>query len=268
MERSKRSAAVSILGGFALATLIGCGGEESVASKSAAAYREAQKRGETFAGNGHAHGAAATDDNHAAPEVSARGEETVHGHAHGAAKEPSAQGGGMRHEGGHGGHPGMEHGEHPSAPREHGGHAAMEHAQRPTAPGGHAGHGVTAPQTPSVAAPPAAGHAGHAPSPAAALPAPSAPAPVAVSPGQPTATLRPDPLDAPAATSQADAQRSAAMAGEMAGGHGAHGAGTYRQVDAGRGPAAQEEKKKDEHEEHQHEPPDLGGPARAERREG
>jgi hypothetical protein len=71
-------------------------------------------------------------------------------------------------------------------------------------------------------------------------------------PGQPAKTLSPDPLDAPAATSVADAQRSAEMAEEMSGGggpgghggdgghegHEGHGAGTYRQVDAGRGTEA------------------------------
>jgi hypothetical protein len=67
------------------------------------------------------------------------------------------------------------------------------------------------------------------------------PAAVAASSGQPAVTLRPDPFDAPAATAVADAQRSAAMAGEMGGGHGGHGMGTYRQVDAGRDPEAHQE---------------------------
>ncbi len=64
------------------------------------------------------------------------------------------------------------------------------------------------------------------------------------SPGQPASTLRPDPIDAPAATSVADAQRSADLAAGMAGGHGGHGdhgghgTGSYRHVDAGRGPDA------------------------------
>lgn len=69
--------------------------------------------------------------------------------------------------------------------------------------------------------------------------------PQAVPSGQPAATLRPDALDAPAATSVTDAQRSAEMAEEMTGGdhgghggHGGHGAGTYTHVDAGRGPGA------------------------------
>jgi Heavy metal binding domain len=72
-------------------------------------------------------------------------------------------------------------------------------------------------------------------------------APEAVQPGQPAATLRPDALDAPAATSVTDAQRSAEMAAEMTGGgheghggHGGHGTGTYTHVDAGRGPGAGE----------------------------
>jgi hypothetical protein len=80
--------------------------------------------------------------------------------------------------------------------------------------------------------------------------------------GQPAATLKPDALDAPAATSVADAQRSAEMAEEMAGassagstggheghgGHGGHGGGTYVHVDAGREMGAQEES----HDHHGH----------------
>lgn len=72
---------------------------------------------------------------------------------------------------------------------------------------------------------------------------PSAPAPATVSPAQPARTLQPDALDAPAATSVEDAQRSAEMSQEMSGGgrggHGGHGS-TYRHVDAGRGPGAYE----------------------------
>lgn len=71
----------------------------------------------------------------------------------------------------------------------------------------------------------------------------------AVPPGQPAKTLSPDALDAPAATSVADARRSAENAEEMSGGgghgghsdhgdHSGHGTATYRQVDAGRAPAA------------------------------
>jgi hypothetical protein len=82
------------------------------------------------------------------------------------------------------------------------------------------------------------------------------PAAAAASSGQPAMTLRPDLFDAPAATSVADAQRSAAMAGEM-GGHGGHGMGTYRQVDAGREPEAHQ--RSETRMEHSHEPSADGG---------
>jgi hypothetical protein len=92
------------------------------------------------------------------------------------------------------------------------------------------GHGAaTAPQRPSLGA-----------IQAGTVVAPAAP----VTPGAPASTLAPDALDAPAPTSVIDAQRSAAMATEMGaggghGGHGGHGGtGTYRHVDAGRGPEA------------------------------
>jgi hypothetical protein len=261
MDRSKRWPAAIIAGGLvAFAALIGCGGEQTVASKSATAFREAQKRGETFGSDGHAHGpGAAAPGEELAPAEGVQREEATSGHAHGAGEESSTAGG-MRHEG--------EHGGRPDAPDEHRGHAAMERGRRAAAPSGHAGHGAMPQEAPPAATPPA-GHAGHAPSPVGAQPAPLAPAPVAVPPGQPAATLRPDPLDAPAATSLAAAQSSAAMAQEMAGGgHGGHSAGNYRQVDAGRGPQASQEEKKDINEEHQHEPPDPGGAAPVERRQG
>ncbi len=79
----------------------------------------------------------------------------------------------------------------------------------------------------------------------------SPPPSVSVPTAQPAVTLRPDALDAPAATSVADAQRSAEIAEEMNGtgsgggheghgGHGGHGEGTYVHVDAGREAEAQE----------------------------
>lgn len=70
---------------------------------------------------------------------------------------------------------------------------------------------------------------------------------VAVPAGQPAKTLSPDPLDSPADTSVADAQRSAEMAQGMSGGHGGHeghgghgATGTYRHADVGREPGAPE----------------------------
>jgi hypothetical protein len=76
--------------------------------------------------------------------------------------------------------------------------------------------------------------------------------------GQPAATLKPDELDAPAATSVADAQRAVEIAEEMSGagsagahegpgGHEGHGSGTYVHIDAGRETAAQES-----HDHHAH----------------
>jgi hypothetical protein len=108
----------------------------------------------------------------------------------------------------------------------------------------HAGHDHgTAPSGGAHAEP----HAGH-PSSAGEDPAvASSPAPVAVAPEQPAKTLQPDALDAPAATSVVEAQRSAEMARGMTGdhgghgGHGGHGVGRYRHVDAGRGPEATQE---------------------------
>lgn len=220
-NKTWRAAAVAA-GLVALAALIGCGGEKSVASKSAAAFEEARKRGETFGGEGHAHG---NDHGHGAPP--ATGEEHI---GHGAPDAPAA--GGTQHGTGH---EGMEHAGHGAAGGESPvDHSAMGHGAGAQS-GGHAGHGAPAAQAP-------AGHASHSPS---AGEAPSRP--VAELPAQPAGILRPDPLDAPAATSVADAQRSAEMAREMsggAGGHGGHegghGAGTYRQIDAGRGPDAHE----------------------------
>lgn len=230
-------AAAAACGLMTLAALLGCGDEPSVGGKSAAS-REAQKKDETSAGAGHVH-------EHGA---ATHGEEHPAGHDHGAMEAPAAGGGHEGHgqgarpaAGGHEGHAAMDHGAHSAAPsrpapgrREGAGHA-----------GEHAGHGTTAPQAPATGTqPPAAGHeghAGHAPAAGAMPSAPPAPAPVAVPPEQPAKTLRPDALDAPAATSVLDAQRSAEMAGEMAGGHGGHGSTTYRHVDAGRGPEAYQE---------------------------
>jgi hypothetical protein len=232
--------ACGLICGLMALALLGCRDEPSVASKSAAAFREAQKRGETFAGEGHAHGGHGAMAPGGAPAAeaphAAHGEEHPAGHDHGAMEAPAA---GAGHEG-HGGHAPTR-----SGGAEHGGHAAAEHGRRP-APGGHeghaamehAGHGTTAPQAPAAGTqPPAAGHEGHAGHAPAAGATPSAPAPVAVPSEQPARTLRPDALDAPAATSVLDAQRSAEMAQEMAGGH---GSATYRHVDAGRGPEAHE----------------------------
>jgi hypothetical protein len=225
----RRWPAAALAGGLALAAWVGCGGEPSVASRSAAAFLEAQKKGETFEGSGHSHGHGAVTPGGAGPE------ETAPDHS---AMDHSAMD-----------HSGEAHGAGHAGQSAHSGHAAQSEQT------GHSGHeGHAAPAAPDAPA----GHdehAGHDMSPQTSLAA----APAAVPPGQPAKTLSPDPLDAPAATSVEDAQRSAAMAEEMSGGgghggHGGHGASTYRQVDAGRGPEAHEgsEPQTPGHDSHQH----------------
>ena len=98
----------------------------------------------------------------------------------------------------------------------------------PTASGEHAGHAEAVPPVETV---------------------------VAAAPGQPAATLAPGPVDAPAATAVAEAARAAALAGEMAGGHG-HATGTYRQRDAGRPPGPEAKPAEEPAVEHDH--PDDG----------
>jgi hypothetical protein len=266
MDRSKRSPAAVIAGGLIVAALNGCGGEETVASKSAAAFREAQKKGETFgdAGHSHGHGAMTPGGGHAEHDAGmatspaettaatmhdhgGHGDATQAGHSHGSTAGAPADHSAMQHgsaerqSGDHGGHAGMHHGRSPAAP---GGRTSAGQA-RAEATTGHAGHGSASPATPAAATQTSgAGHSGHTPSPGGMPPATPVPASEVPTPGQPAKTLRPDPLDSPAATSVLDAQRSAEMAHGMAGGghggHGEHGVGRYRHVDAGRGPGAYE----------------------------
>jgi hypothetical protein len=261
-----------VLGALVLA--IGCGGSDSVASKSARAFREAQQRGETFGGDGHAHGHAALAPG-AAGESTSAGEQAMD---HAAMGHRAANGGPAGHSTGAmdhstmgqrsgsgtkpkpaaaGDHASMGHGTaaQPSSPAMD--HAAMEHGPAPAAPADpgqpgmdHAamGHGSAPAAASRQRGQPPVDHAamGHGAETGASQPglagiergttvAPAGPVPA----GRPAATLAPDPLDAPAPTSVLDAQRSAAMASEMraGGGHGGHaGTGTYRHVDAGRRP--------------------------------
>ena len=205
-----------------LVALAACGEEPSIASKSAAAFEEARKKGQTFGGEGHSH---RHGDHGTVPQQPVAGGEHQHHAEHGAAA-PAA------------GHEGMDHSAHGAARGEsHADHSAMDHGagahtghapQRGADAGheGHAGHGPPPAQAPAGPS----GHAGHS---AHAGGTPARP-PVPELPEQPENILRPDPLDAPAATSVLDAQRSA----EMSGGHAGHGSGSYRHVDAGRGPEA------------------------------
>jgi hypothetical protein len=170
---------------IALVALLG-GGRESVASRSAAAFDEAQRKGIPVGEAAHA--------------------------GHGAAS------------------PGGEPGDHTAAekPAAAAGHAGMDmQGQGKTGMAGHAGM-----EMPGQGKTGMAGHgvAGSAP------PAPLVEKAATAGPGQPAATLEPDPLDAPTETSEMDAKRSTELARGMgAGGHGMmHGTGSYRQLDAGR----------------------------------
>ena len=210
MERLSDMVVPAIL--FAI-VLAGCGGRESVASKSAAAYREAQAKG-LPAGGGHEHGGhpatttettgravAAAADPHAGHDMTARGKATDHtAHRAGSAVEDHAS---MGH--------GASAATHASATRasaaQHAGHKTSAATADP-----HAGHATTTTPTPHAQhqAPRASGgdpHAQH-------RTVPSPPDAMTLSPGiQPGAALTPDAFDAPAPASVAEAARAAQGSG-------------------------------------------------------
>ena len=251
MFGNKRLPVTAILGGLmALIGLAGCGREPSVASKSAAAFKEAQARGETFGGGAQGHGAMTPGGGHEMADTAPEGG-TAAGHSgmpmEGMDHSGQAQGGmdhsgmtmkGMDHS--KTGQGGMDHSRMAQGGMDHSGTAmkGMDHSKAGQSGMDHSGTAMKD-MDHSKMGQGGMDHSGMA----MGGMDPTEPVAVAASPGQPVATLRPDALDAPAATSAADAQRSAEMAQEMAGGmtgggHGGHGAGTYRQVDAGRGPGA------------------------------
>ena len=269
---------LAMAGGLiALAILMGCGRDQSVASKSAAAFREAQKKGETFEGTAHGHGSMtpgggghempddAPEDGSAAGHSGMAMEGMDHsGMAMGGAK-PAGKAQGRADHSGHSGMPqeGMDHsgmamgGAKPAGKAQggadHSGHSGM--AQEAMDHSGMAMGGAK----PAGKAQGGADHSGHSGMAMGGTNPSIGPTAVAASPGQPAETLSADALDAPAATSMADAQRSAEMAEEMSGGgghggHGGHGTGTYRQTDAGRGPDANEgsEEQPPGHQGHEH----------------
>src|SRR5687767_9165987 len=179
MERLSSLGVPTVL--FAVIVLAGCGGKESVASKSAAAFREAQAKG-TPIGGGHEHGGheastttavASAADPHAGHDMTARGEATDHTvHRAGSAAD----------------HASMDHGTsvtthvgHASAarPDTHAGHAmttgptdhAQHQASRTSASDPHAQHG-SMPSSPAATTPSHGEHAVAAKPDARPLPAP------------------------------------------------------------------------------------------------
>ena len=222
-----------------LVTVAGCGGTESTASRSAAAYDDAQRKGVPVGQSAHG-----------APEAHREGGRAAEPGSPKAAVSPAM--------------PGMQQSRtrgtaSQAAPRTDS-HAAMDHSKMPgmTPPGGAMDHssmpGVAAQATPGTDQ-----HAGmdHANMPGMShddrhLPTPSPEPPSATArSGQPAATLQPDALDQAPSTSIADAARSAAMAAEMSGGSHAMSHDTYRQVDAGRNAEAPSPKPSP-HQEHKH----------------
>ena len=221
--------------------ILACGRSETMASKSAAAYREAQAKGVPVSG-GHDHGAhdtATTAASTAAMDHSAHatptgaGPHAGHDMTGGTATDHSAHGGAMSAAD----HAAMGHGATASA-----GHA--QHGTSSRSAAGHEGHGATTPgsaghdqhgtmqhgASPSTAADPhaqhrqpaaAPAHAGHAAMQASGggIVAPKAPTTsTEIFRTQPAATLQTDDFDAPSAVSVAEAQKAAA-----GGGHQDHG---------------------------------------------
>ena len=228
----------------ALMAGIGCGGKETTASKGAAAYDEAQRRGTPVGGGegpthgGHAAGREASPAAGPAREgmSSSSGHEEPGKTPGDVAATNAMPGRGVKAQPGAHGAAAHERQETGPRPPDHASMAGMRHPA-PAATAGRSGGrpaeahhaGTPAPSAPSA---PSA-HAAHQGGAAQAVPmAPSIPEPPAAvaQPGQPAATLRPDDLDAPPATAVREAARAAEMA---AGGH-AMSHGTYRQVDAGR----------------------------------
>ena len=199
-----------------------CGGDQTTASKSAAAFDAAVKQG-VMPAPGEAHG----------------GHGQVGHAAHSGAASDSHDGSSVV---------GMDHSRMPGMGTASGAHpaagagssmAGMDHSRMPgmgTAPGAHPAAGAGS----SMAGMdhsrmPGMDHTNMAATQGLKM-APPAPEPptAAARPGQTAATLRPTELDQPPTTSLREAARAAAMAEEMAGG--GHGMmhGTYRQIDAGR----------------------------------
>ncbi len=184
----------------ALLLVVACGGKRTMASKSAAAYREAQ-----------------------AKDIAVAGGHDMQGMQHGSTEHAGMQHGTMQH--GEMQHAEMQHGQMQHGSMEHG---TMQHGAMPSS-GVHAGHQQMTGTSP---------HAGHAGMPAGPPPnmnlgAPTSNAEIART--QPAATLQQDDFDAPAPSAVSEAQKAAGGSG----GHGEHGATTApADPHAGHGQAA------------------------------
>ena len=222
-----------------LVTATGCGGRESTASKSAAAFEEAAKKGGSPAGtSGETHGG-----HDASAGAAGASEEMDHSKMPG--MDPSASMAGMDHSRATGtrspGMAGMDHSAMPGMRRSgvsgtnRGGMAGMDHSRMSggSTPGmagmNHASMSTTNPSGMAGRGHDMAGMGQMGAKGPMGAPVPEPPLAVA-RPGQPAATLRTDGIDAPVATAIKDAARADGMSGEMAG----MSHGMYRQTDAGR----------------------------------
>jgi hypothetical protein len=220
-SRTPCCARLFVLASGAALVIAGCGAQQTTASKSAAALdRQGGQVGKALGHGDHtapagspASPTAGMPDSMAAPASDAH---TAHG---------------------------------PSAPTVtgHEGHS-MGGATPGTASDPHAGHLATSPSTGAAMSGTGttdehAHHAGMAMGPAAVEPSSASAAP-----GQAAATLRPDPLDAPASTAVEEAAKATHLADGMSseGHHMSHGA--YSHVDAGRVEASTP----DAHRQHEH----------------
>lgn len=201
----KRYPGMNIMRAMLLALVAAaCGGEQSVASKSAAAPREAQAKGIPAAG-GHEHGGHAATDTTASMDHSAHGTTATAG-----AMDHSAHGTGAANT--HAGHTTT-----PGTAASHDQHAGMQHTASSAAADPHAHHG-----TPTATAQMDHSQHGTAQTPGTATPA-VAPAPrpnADMQRMQPAETLRGDAFDAPSPLSVAEAAKAA-----QGGAHEGHGTG-------------------------------------------
>jgi hypothetical protein len=218
----RRASSLALVGALPLAAFAaGCGGNQTTASKSAAAFDEAQRKGVTpTAGEAHGHDGEAEGTKRGPAAGSGEMPPAHSGHDSGTS---SARSGRSR--------AGMDHSNMPGMATAHGAHQGSIAAGTP----GHArAPQANAPTTRmDHASMPGMDHSAMVqPSAGTAPPIPERPAAVA-SPEQLVDTLRPNALDVPEPTAVREAARAAEIAQQMAGGHGmSHG--TYRQIDAGR----------------------------------
>jgi hypothetical protein len=203
---------------------LGCSDRKTVASKSAAAYDEARQRGVPV-GGGHGHdpspeGGPTSGGPHATHDASATDTKRERRSAHEGAGRSGHSGAAPRKRAdmdhSRMGHTGAAAADHSAA--GHAGTAAVDHSKMDHSQPTGMDHSRRAEHGGGMALP---------------LPKPE-PVAATAAPGEPAATLRPDPIDAPAATAITDSARSAAMAAEMASGAHAMQHGSYVQTDAGR----------------------------------